>query len=594
MGRALLIVRLALRDLRHRPVEAVLVLLAITAATATLTLGLVLRGATTAPSYEQTRAATAGPDVVATGVSASELPGVLAQARKADAEAVGGPYPVASVVMRANGYTANVTAEGRGQALGPVDRPEVTEGGWVRPGGAVVERSFAAALGIRVGDRVTLDGRPFRVAGIAITAASPPYPETGFMATPPGAGDQPGLVWLTRADTARLAAARAPLSYTVDVKLADPAATGTLAGSAGFSGPWTSWQAIAHQDAKELLNEQLVLDVGSWLLGLLAVASVAVLVGGRLAEQIRRVGLLKAAGAGPGLVTSVLLTEYVLLALAAAAAGLAAGRLAAPMLTDFTFFSGLQAAPAEPPVTIATVGLVVAVALAIAVASTLVPAYRASRVSTVDALADAARSPRRRARLTALSARLPAPLLLGLRLAARRPRRSLLSAASVAIAVTTVVTVLIYHASYGQPPPGVPVMAGGPSANPVSQVMLVLIVALVILAAVNAIFTAWATVLDARYPAALARALGTTPSQLTAGLSASQLLSALPGALLGIPAGIGLYAAVSNGAGMALPSGARLAAVVLGALVTVAVLTAVPARVGARHPVALMLGFGRP
>jgi hypothetical protein len=38
MGRVLLIARLALRDLRHRPAQAALLLLAITAATSTLTL----------------------------------------------------------------------------------------------------------------------------------------------------------------------------------------------------------------------------------------------------------------------------------------------------------------------------------------------------------------------------------------------------------------------------------------------------------------------------------------------------------------------------------------------------------------------------
>ena len=41
-----------------------LLLLAITAATTTLTLGLALHGVTSQP-YQQTRAATAGPDVVA-------------------------------------------------------------------------------------------------------------------------------------------------------------------------------------------------------------------------------------------------------------------------------------------------------------------------------------------------------------------------------------------------------------------------------------------------------------------------------------------------------------------------------------------------
>ena len=64
MGKVLLVGRLAARDLRHRPAQAVLLLLAITAATATLTLGLALHGVTSQP-YQQTRAATNGPDVVA-------------------------------------------------------------------------------------------------------------------------------------------------------------------------------------------------------------------------------------------------------------------------------------------------------------------------------------------------------------------------------------------------------------------------------------------------------------------------------------------------------------------------------------------------
>jgi hypothetical protein len=42
MALVLLICRLVARDLRHRPAQAVLLLVAITAATATLTLGLVL------------------------------------------------------------------------------------------------------------------------------------------------------------------------------------------------------------------------------------------------------------------------------------------------------------------------------------------------------------------------------------------------------------------------------------------------------------------------------------------------------------------------------------------------------------------------
>jgi putative ABC transport system permease protein len=59
MGRALLIGRLAAGDLRRRPGEGALLLIALTAAAATLTLGLVVRGVTDKP-YERTRKATAG------------------------------------------------------------------------------------------------------------------------------------------------------------------------------------------------------------------------------------------------------------------------------------------------------------------------------------------------------------------------------------------------------------------------------------------------------------------------------------------------------------------------------------------------------
>jgi hypothetical protein len=63
---------------------------------------------------------------------------------------------------------------------------------------------------------------------------------------------------------------------------------------------------------------------------------------------------------------------------------------------------------------------------------------------------------------------------------------------------------------------------------------------------VNAVVTGWATALDARQSLAVARVLGGTPQQVSAGLSAAQVLPALPGSLVGIPLGIGLFA-VTNG-----------------------------------------------
>ena len=132
-----------------------------------------------------------------------------------------------------------------------------------------------------------------------------------------------------------------PLAYVLNLKLADPAAApafvdehnppenappGTRASDAATP-LLQSWQEIHDQTATLVRNQRRALLTGGWLLVLLALASVAVLVGGRMADQIRRVGLLKAVGGTPSLVAAVLLAEYVVVALLAAGGG-ARGRLA--------------------------------------------------------------------------------------------------------------------------------------------------------------------------------------------------------------------------------------------------------------------------
>ncbi len=110
-------------------------------------------------------------------------------------------------------------------------------------------------------------------------------------------------------------------------------------------------------------------------------------------------------------------------------------------------------------------------------------------------------------------------------------------------------------------------------------------VALVTLAALNAILTAWATVLDARHASALMRALGANSRQASSGLAAAQVLSALPGAILGVPLGVGLLKVAAESWPASPPAlwlvatvlGTLLAATVLGTLLAVAALTTVTA-----------------
>jgi putative ABC transport system permease protein len=450
----------------------------------------------------------------------------------------------------------------------------------------VIEQSYAKAIGVHVGDRVTLDGRPFRVSGFAVTTAAPQYPDSQF-ALGGGPFPDPGLIWVTRADARRLATRALPLSYVLDLRLEDPAkATAFVNARRNLPLSLISSQTIQQKDGKLVAVEQRALTVGGWLLGLLAVASVAVLVGGRMAEQTRRVGLLKAVGAGRALVAAVLLLEDLVLALVAAAAGLAIGLLAAPLLTNPG--AGLIGSAGAPSLTASTVELVVAVALAVAILGTLIPAVRASRLSTIRALANAARTPRRRGKLIALSTRLPLPVLLGLRLATRRPQRAILAATSIAITVTTLVAVLTVHTDQGGPLAGFSAI-DNPRHDRVNHALLALSIVLILLAAINALFITWSTAIDARHQLTIARALGATPDQVAAGLSAAQVIPAIPGALLGIPAGIALISALNHGDTITVPAAWSLIAVLLGTLLALAALNTIPAHISARRPITEIL-----
>ena len=169
-----------MRDLRRRPGQAALLVVAVVAATTTLTLGLLLRDVTGHP-YVKTRAATAGPDVVANvtplpGGQAADLDGLEGLEARAGRERVQRALPTDRERRQGGRTRAAVQLEGRDATHAAVDRPRSTEGSWIGRGGVVVERSFADAFKLRAGDRITLGGHPFRVVGIAVTAAMSPYP----------------------------------------------------------------------------------------------------------------------------------------------------------------------------------------------------------------------------------------------------------------------------------------------------------------------------------------------------------------------------------------------------------------------------------
>ena len=264
----------------------------------------------------------------------------------------------------------------------------------MRPANVVIERTFAEALGATVGSKITVAGQPFTVAGIAVTAAIAPYPNicysgcdiTNYLYNNGIGTKNIGLIWMTEPDVTKLASAVNPVNnYVLNLKIRDPAQALAFASPRYHTGRpdsplFNTWNDLASWYGLLVQDEQTVLVPGAVLLALLAIASVAVLVGSRLAEYTRRVGLLKAAGASPSLVAATFLAENLVLAVIAAAGGLVVGWLIAPLLTSpGAALIGTPGAPAFTPLMI--VG-VVAMALVVALASTLSPALRAARTST--------------------------------------------------------------------------------------------------------------------------------------------------------------------------------------------------------------------
>jgi len=68
----------------------------------------------------------------------------------------------------------------------------------------------------------------------------------------------------------------------------------------------------------------------------------------------------------------------------------------------------------------------------------------------------------------------------------------------------------------------------------------------------------------------------------------TQVIPALPGAILGLPLGLSLYEVAARGLN-GLPPVLWLVAAVIGSVFAVAALTSVTARIGMRRPVAEML-----
>ena len=179
-------------------------------------------------------------------------------------------------------------------------------------------------------------------------------------------------------------------SRRVAVHLRDPEATAAFAAAARRALPGTRMALTDWHEVRDTITDQtrtnaLVIGINT-LLALFAVGfTVATVIGGRVLAQRREIGLLKAVGFTPRGIVALLVGEYLAIGLVAALLGLVAGAAIAPLLLKP--MSNVLATPT--PSALAPLPLLAALGLILAAVAlfTAIPALRAGRVKTIDALA---------------------------------------------------------------------------------------------------------------------------------------------------------------------------------------------------------------
>jgi putative ABC transport system permease protein len=416
------LVRLAFSGIRSRILASTLTVLLAGTAAATVVLALEV-GDTGRDPWERTFAAAHGAHVLA-NVPTEEMARSL---RSLDGVESDQPVPQAVVEVEVGNGTEPLLLWGI-SGRPRVNAPVRTAGTASPSDGIVLERSFAAALGLDVGAQLRLTGSAgdvtLSVVGTAILPSQARYPRSN-----------PGVAWVSLPTLEQLQPDRDQWTWVQALRLADPASAGAVADSVLVGSPtrnvylqtWEDQRDLALQEAAPL---QLILTMYTVVLLAVAFAVVAVLVGARALEQSREIGLLKAVGLTPRQVAAVFVIESVALGLLAAVLGFVAGALLAPRLAGAMAQTtlGSPSMAADPSHLLVAAVLVVAVL----VLSAWMSSRRRTRFSVVHALQAGRSAPPTGSLTSALMSRVPmtAPVAVGTStLLAARSRTLLIMAA---------------------------------------------------------------------------------------------------------------------------------------------------------------------
>ena len=443
------LVRLAFAGLRSRLLATALTVLLAGAATSTLVLVLEVRETGRDP-WERTFAAAHGAHVLAnmpTSAAAESLRGLDGVTES------GEPVPVTTVELTTARNTEPLRVAGLSGT--PTVNAPIAMSGTAEPGdGVVLERSLARMLGLEAGDRLRLSGtggdQELAVVGTAILPSQSRYPRAN-----------PGFAWVTRSTMERLQPDQGTWRWDEALRVPDPDSARAVADSVVVGAPpgtvfAQTWQEQRDDALKDVQPLQLILSMYTLILLAVVFAVVGILVGARVLEQNREIGLLKAVGLTPGQVTAVFVIESTALGLVATVLGYAGGTALAPKVAG-----AMAETMIEPPTTAAdpahllVAGLPVLLVLVLA---TWAAARRRTRASVLNALQSRQARPPRRSLLARAARSLPlgVPLHVGIRsLLAGRARVVLLTAA-ISLTGAAIVFALSMQAALDDRPDGEP------------------------------------------------------------------------------------------------------------------------------------------
>ncbi|MGK5557891.1 FtsX-like permease family protein [Actinomadura kijaniata] len=364
---------------------------------------------------------------------------LAATARVPGVTAAAGPDPVVSLrpTVESDGFDGRgvppgmrlppLTVVGRDRSGGGVDRPDLIEGAWANGPGQIVVGADGPPFAI--GDRLSfpgLPGRPTltvvgRARSVSRTADAWVSPEQAGALNAPGAPRvyQMRYRLASAATDAEVARARAAIAAALP--------RGALDGAASH--------LTTRRAAERAAATFVPFVVAFGVLGVaMSVLVIGVVVSGAVSAATRRTGILKSLGFTPAQVVRAYVGQALLPAAAGTALGVVlANLLAVPVMSRAEDAYGVGALTVAPWVSAA----VALAALALVAVTALVPALRAGRLRTVDAIAvgraarvsGRGRGPRRL--LGGLP--LPRPVSLGLADPFTRPARSATTVASVVL-----------------------------------------------------------------------------------------------------------------------------------------------------------------